>query len=59
MRIADISAPRYGVSRVYDQQCGYVLSDVQTLQTTMRGLLRIMRNRGLDLDAEKTKLETF
>ncbi|QDS70385.1 hypothetical protein FKW77_009222 [Venturia effusa] len=38
----------YGVSRVYDQQCGYVLADAQAAQNTMRTLLRVVRAANLD-----------
>ncbi|KAF2839785.1 hypothetical protein M501DRAFT_1010816 [Patellaria atrata CBS 101060] len=40
-----------GVSRVYDQQCGYVLSDAQTTQNNIRQMLRVV-------SAEETDVET-
>ncbi|OBT90135.1 hypothetical protein VE02_00937 [Pseudogymnoascus sp. 03VT05] len=41
----------YGVSRVYNQQCGYVLQDAQTAQNNMRALLKVMKNNAIDLNA--------
>ncbi|OBT93972.1 hypothetical protein VE01_08224 [Pseudogymnoascus verrucosus] len=41
----------YGVSRVYNQQCGYVLHDAQTAQNNMRALLKVMKNNAIDLNA--------
>lgn len=46
---------RYGVSRVYLQQCGYVLADAQNAHNTMVLMLRSTANQVLDLDAGKTK----
>ncbi|KAF2464897.1 uncharacterized protein BDR25DRAFT_296064 [Lindgomyces ingoldianus] len=45
----------YGVSRVYLQQCGYVLSDAQNAENSMRMMLKVMKNAGLDPDAGKAK----
>lgn len=45
----------YGVSRVYLQQCGYVLSDAQTAHNAMRMMLRTVENRGLDPEAGKAQ----
>lgn len=52
---ADIRACSYGVSRVYSQQCGYVLTDAQTAQSNMRALLKAMRTSALDPDAGKAR----
>jgi len=52
---ADIRAASYGVSRVYSQQCGYVLTDAQTAQSNMRALLKAMRTSALDPDAGKAR----
>ncbi|KFY88214.1 hypothetical protein V500_06496 [Pseudogymnoascus sp. VKM F-4518 (FW-2643)] len=41
----------YGVSRVYNQQCGYVLHDAQTAQNNLRTLLKVVKNNAIDLDA--------
>jgi len=45
----------YGVSRVYDQQCGYVLHDAQLAQNNMRQLLKIMKNNDLEPAAMKSR----
>jgi len=47
---------RYGVARVYSQQCSYVLSDAQAAQTAMRALLKRGGNY-LDVGAGKAKPE--
>jgi meiotic recombination protein REC8 len=41
----------YGVSRVYDQQCGYILIDAQKAQDVLRCLLRATRDNAIDLNA--------
>ncbi|KAF2798527.1 hypothetical protein K505DRAFT_405148 [Melanomma pulvis-pyrius CBS 109.77] len=46
-----------GVSRVYLQQCGYVLSDAQSAQNAMRIMLNSVKNAGLDPDAGKARPE--
>jgi len=51
--VADLKS--YGVSRVYDQQCTYVLSDAQTAQNNMRALLRVVKSNDLDLSATKSQ----
>ncbi|KAL9126016.1 MAG: hypothetical protein Q9217_004867 [Psora testacea] len=45
----------YGVSRVYSQQYGYVLSDAQVAQSNMRALLKAVRTSELDPDAGKAR----
>jgi meiotic recombination protein REC8 len=51
---------RYGVSRVYDQQCQYVLKDAQHAQDHMRQMLKVVKNSDLDLEAGKaTRPEHF
>ncbi|KAL5353385.1 R8 protein [Pseudogymnoascus australis] len=40
----------YGVSRVYNQQCGYVLHDAQTAQNNLRALLKAVKDNAIDLD---------
>lgn len=40
----------YGVSKVYNQQCGYVLHDVQTAQNNLRALFKVVKNNALDTD---------
>jgi meiotic recombination protein REC8 len=44
-----------GVSRVYDQQCGYVLQDALAMQNALRGLMRTSRDNQLDAVAGKAK----
>ncbi|KAL6721901.1 R8 protein [Lecanora helva] len=45
----------YGVSRVYSQQCGYILSDAQIAQANMRALLKAVKTSELDPNAGKTR----
>ncbi|KAF1942013.1 hypothetical protein EJ02DRAFT_512039 [Clathrospora elynae] len=45
----------YGVSRVYLQQCGYVLSDAQNAHNAMRMMLRTVKNAALDPNAGKAR----
>ena len=45
----------YGVSRVYSQQCGYVLADTQVAQNNMRALLKVARNNDLDPEVGKAR----
>ncbi|KAI4233995.1 MAG: hypothetical protein LQ352_008205 [Teloschistes flavicans] len=45
----------YGVSRVYLQQCGYTLSDAQSMQTSMKFLSKIIRTASLDPNAGKAR----
>jgi meiotic recombination protein REC8, fungi type len=40
---------------VYDQQCGYVLSDAQHAQNSMRALFRVVRAAELDPEAAKVR----
>ncbi|KAH7075757.1 Rec8 like protein-domain-containing protein [Paraphoma chrysanthemicola] len=47
----------YGVSRVYLQQCGYVLSDAQSAHNAMRMMLRTVQNLALDPEAGKARPE--
>lgn len=46
---------RYGVSRVYSQQCGYTLLDVQAMHDRMRQMLRSVPAGGLDPTAGKAR----
>lgn len=46
---------RYGVSRVYNQQCGYTLLDVQAMHDKMLSMLKVMPGGGLDPTAGKIK----
>ena len=47
---------RYGISRVYSQQCGYTLLDVQAMHDKMRQTLRSVPAGGLDPSAGKARL---
>ncbi|KAK5687660.1 R8 protein [Elasticomyces elasticus] len=40
----------YGVTRIYSQQCGYVLNDAEAAKNSMRDLLRVVRGRGLEVE---------
>ncbi|USP81145.1 hypothetical protein yc1106_08419 [Curvularia clavata] len=44
---------RYGLSRVYQQQCGYVLSDAHNAQLALRAALRTTQDAALDATAGK------
>lgn len=45
----------YGISRVFSQQCGYVLSDAEKTQSDMMTFFRLMQTSELDPQAGKTK----
>ena len=45
----------YGVSCVFSQQSGFVLSDAQVMQANMRALLKAVRTSELDPDAGKAR----
>jgi len=45
----------YGVSRVYSQQCGYTLTDVQAMHDKMRAMLKVLPGGGLDPAAGKAR----
>lgn len=45
----------FGVSCVFSQQCGYVLSDAQIAQSNMRALLKAVRTSELDSNAGKAR----
>ncbi|KAL4740006.1 hypothetical protein BDV11DRAFT_204616 [Aspergillus similis] len=47
----------YGISRVYSQQCGYTLLDVQAMHDKMRQTLRSVPAGGLDPSAGKARPE--
>ncbi|TKA78008.1 hypothetical protein B0A55_03828 [Friedmanniomyces simplex] len=40
----------YGVTRVYSQQCGYVLSDAEAAKNNMKAVFRVMSARGLEAE---------
>lgn len=45
----------YGVSRVFAQQCHYVLSDAEKTQSDMLTFFRVMKTSELDPKAGKAK----
>lgn len=45
----------YGVSRVYAQQCTYVLADAQSFREKMRGITTVMRELEIDLEVGRTR----
>ncbi|CAA9960214.1 Rad21 Rec8 N domain containing protein [Pyrenophora teres f. maculata] len=47
----------YGISRVYLQQCGYVLSDAQIAQNELQMMLRTVKDAALDPDAGRARPE--
>lgn len=46
---------RYGVSRVYDQQCHYVLIDAQAAHSNIRTVLMSIKNNDLEHSASKAR----
>jgi hypothetical protein len=53
-----VDKSRYGVSRVYLQQCGYVLSDAQNMYNSMHLMLGVVEGAALDPRAGKARLAT-
>ncbi|KAL8773469.1 MAG: hypothetical protein Q9209_001573 [Squamulea sp. 1 TL-2023] len=45
----------YGVSRVYLQQCGYTLSDAQSIQANLKMLSKVIHTTSLDPNAGKAR----
>lgn len=45
----------YGVSRVFEQQTGYVLTDAERIQSEMLSFFRGMRQNNLDPQGGKAK----
>lgn len=43
----------YGVARVYAQQCGYVLADVENARNGMRAMMRMVRKGAGRIDEEE------
>lgn len=39
-----------GVTRVYLQQCGYVLSDAEAARNNMRTILKVVQNSNLEAE---------
>lgn len=50
---------RYGVARVYSQQCGYVLADAQAVRDKVRGVSMIIKEVALDPEAGRAKSVEF
>ena len=50
-----LTVSRYGVSRVYVQQCDYVLSDAQNTYNAMHLMLRALGDAALDPQAGKAR----
>ncbi|KAF2135765.1 uncharacterized protein K452DRAFT_303302 [Aplosporella prunicola CBS 121167] len=47
----------YGISRVYSQQCSYILTDAQNAQTNMRAAIRAIKSVELDLEVAQARPE--
>lgn len=45
----------YGVSRVFADQCSYVLSDAEKTQSDMKTFFQALQSSNLDLPEVKTK----
>lgn len=45
----------YGVSRVFNQQCTYVLSDAGRIQSDMMTIFHVLQATAIDLKAAQTK----
>ena len=45
----------YGVSRVYLEQCGYLLSDAQNARNAFHMMVKAVKHAALDAEAGKTK----
>lgn len=43
-----LTVDRYGVTRVYAQQCGYVLTDAEAARTGMRTVFKALKADALD-----------
>lgn len=47
----------YGTTRVFAQQCGYVLADAEKTQSDMRTFFRIVQTSEVDPAAGKTRYD--
>ncbi|EME48973.1 hypothetical protein DOTSEDRAFT_19460 [Dothistroma septosporum NZE10] len=47
----------YGLTRVYSQQCAYVLTDAEAARNTVRQVVRLMKQANLEEDGNKAKRE--
>ena len=43
-----LTAVRYGITHVYAQQCGYVLTDAEATRTGMRTVFKALKADALD-----------
>lgn len=43
-----LTAVSYGVTRVYAQQCGYVLTDAEAARSGMRAVFKALKTDALD-----------
>lgn len=43
-----LARPRYGVTRVYAQQCGYVLTDAEAAKLEMRAVFKTLKADALE-----------
>lgn len=48
---------RFGISRVYSQQCGFVLADAQMAQNNIKALLKVIRTAELDPNAGEARYD--
>jgi hypothetical protein len=49
------SGPRFGVTRVFSQQCGYFLTDITSLRDKMRGTEQIFKELEVDPEVSKAR----
>jgi meiotic recombination protein REC8 len=47
-RSTDLHSFRYGITRVYAQQCGYVLGDAEAARNSMLAMFKALKSDGLD-----------
>lgn len=55
LRDMELKNDRFGVSRVFSQQCGYVLTDMQNLRDKMRGITMLLKELEVDPDVVTTR----
>lgn len=55
LQASKLTIHSYGISKVYDQQWEYLLTDAQAAQNSMRALLKVVRTGGLDPQAGKAR----
>ena len=53
--MTDLTIGSYGISRVFSQQCNYVLTDLQTFKDKMRGIAQVMKELEIDPEVGRTK----